>query len=83
VARVKYQGIFELTFCANIDEMSQRGNYIGMIQQCKRFLETVYSAGTITERKDYQSGTGAKGNGLLERKLLCEVNHLSLVIVCH
>jgi hypothetical protein len=49
-----------------------------MTQQCKRYLETVYSAGAIPERMVYQSGTGAKGNRLLERKLLCEVVHLFL-----
>jgi hypothetical protein len=61
-----------------LDGMSRQENYIVMAQQCKRFLETVYSAGAITERMVYQSGTGAKGNGLLERNLLCEVVHLFL-----
>jgi hypothetical protein len=46
-----------------LDGMSWQDNYIGMTQQCKRFLETVYSASTIMERKVYQSGTGAKATG--------------------
>jgi hypothetical protein len=36
-----------------LDGMRRQGNYIGMTQRCKRFLETVYSAGAITVRKVY------------------------------
>jgi hypothetical protein len=28
-----------------LDGMSRQGNYIGMTQRCKHFLETVYSVG--------------------------------------
>jgi hypothetical protein len=52
-----------------LDGISCQGNYIGMTQRCKRFLETVYSAWAITERAVYCSGNGAKGHGHLERNL--------------
>ncbi len=61
-----------------LNGMSRQGNYIGMTQRCKRFLENVSSAGAITERTVCRSGTGETGNGLLGRKLLCEVVHLFL-----
>ncbi len=53
-----------------LDDMSCQGNYIGMTQRCKRFLETVYSSGDITDQVIYQNGTGAKGHGQCERTLL-------------
>ncbi len=58
--------------------MRRQGNYIGMTQQCKWFLECIYSAGAITEREVYCSGTGAKGHGQQEKKLLREVIDLFL-----
>ncbi len=58
--------------------MSRQGNYIGMTQQYKHFLEIVYLAGSITERVVYRSGSGAKGNRQLERLLLWEVMELFL-----
>jgi hypothetical protein len=56
-----------------LDGMRHKGNYIGMTQRCKRFLETVYSAGAIADREVYRSGTRAKGHGQQEKKLLWEV----------
>jgi hypothetical protein len=61
-----------------LEGMSRQGNYIGMTQQCKRFLEIVYSAGSITKRVVYRSGSGAKGNGQWEHSLLWEVMELFL-----
>jgi hypothetical protein len=58
--------------------MSRQGNYIGMTQSCKQFLEAVYSVGSITERVVYRSGMGAKGNGQLEQTLLWGVMELFL-----
>ena len=61
-----------------LDGMCCQGNYIGMTQKCKRFLECVYSAGAISERTVYRSGQGAKGRGQLEKKLLSKVLHIFL-----
>ena len=61
-----------------LDSMSRQGNFIGMMQKCKRFLESVYSAGTISERTVYRSGQGAKGRGQLEKKLLSKGLHIFL-----
>ncbi len=58
--------------------MCCQGNYIEMTQKCKQFLESVYSAGAISERTVYRSGWGAKGRGQLEKKLLSEVLRIFL-----
>jgi hypothetical protein len=58
--------------------MRCQGNYIGMTQRCKWFLGSVYLAGAIPEREVYRSGTGAKGHGQQEKKLLWEVIDLFL-----
>ena len=56
-----------------LNSMSQQGNYIGMTQGCKCFLETDLSTGAITKRVVHQSGYGVAGNSLNERRLLWEV----------
>jgi hypothetical protein len=61
-----------------LDRMSRQGNYIGMTQKCKQFLEAIYSTGAISKRTVYRSGQGAKGRGQLEKKLLSEMLHLLL-----
>ena len=38
-----------------------------------QFLEVVYSPGDLTERVIHQSGTGAKGHGQSELRLLWEI----------
>jgi len=61
-----------------LNSMTRQGNYIGMTKRCKRFLEVVYSPGDLTKRVIYQSGTGAKGHGQSERRLLWEIVDLFL-----
>ena len=61
-----------------LDRMSRQGNYIGMTQKCKQFLEAIYSTGAISKRTVYRSGQGAKGRGQLEKKLLSKVLHIFL-----
>jgi hypothetical protein len=61
-----------------LEGMSRQGNYIGMMQRCKHFLEIVYSAGSITERVVYRSGSGTKVNGQLECSLQLDVMELLL-----
>ena len=61
-----------------LDGMCHQGNYIGMTQKCKQFLECVYSVGAITKQTVYRSGQGAKGRGQLEKKLLSKVLHIFL-----
>jgi hypothetical protein len=61
-----------------LEGMSHQGNIIGMTLCCKQFLETVYLAGTITERVVYRSGNGAKGDGQKESKYIWEVVELFL-----
>jgi hypothetical protein len=61
-----------------LDGMCRQGNLIGMTQRCKRFLEVVYSSGDISERVVHRSGTGAKGHGQSERRLLWEIIDLFL-----
>jgi hypothetical protein len=61
-----------------LDEMTCQENYVGMTQRCKQFLETVYSTGSIKEREVDYSGTGVKGHGQQEKKLLWEVMDIFL-----
>ena len=62
-----------------LDGMTCQGNYIGMTQRCKRFLEVVYSPGDLTQRVIYQSGMGVKGHGQSGQRLLWEIVDLFLV----
>ena len=61
-----------------LNGMCCQGNLIGVTQQCKRFLEVVYSSRDISERVVHWSGTGAKGHGQSERQLLWEIIDLFL-----
>ena len=61
-----------------LDGMCSQGNLIGMTQQCKQFLEVVYSSGDISDRVIHQSGMGAKGHRQSERRLLWEIIDLFL-----
>jgi hypothetical protein len=62
----------------SLEGMCRQGHYVGMTQRCKRFVDAIYSAGTITERTVYRSGMGASGRGQLEKMLLSEAMHLFL-----
>jgi hypothetical protein len=61
-----------------LEGMMRQGAYIGMIQQCKRAVEVIYSAGAMNKRVVHRSGTGAKGNGGQEKSLIMEVFDLFL-----
>ena len=62
-----------------LEGMCHQGNFIGITQRCKRFVEVVYSSGDITDRVIHWNGCGAKGNGQSERNLLWEVIELFLL----
>ena len=61
-----------------LDGMSRQGQFIGLTQKAKRVVETIYSPGAITSRIVHRSGTGSKGNGSTEKKLISEVIGLFL-----
>jgi hypothetical protein len=65
-----------------LNGMSRQGNYTGMMQGCKQFMETVYLAGAITKRAVYRSGYAAKGSEQMEKKILWEVMELFLLGDC-
>ena len=58
--------------------MCRQGNYVGMTQRSKCFIDAIYSAGTISEQTVFCCGMGAKGRGQLEKMLLSEALHLFL-----
>ena len=62
----------------SLEGMCRQGHYVGITQRCKRFIDAIYSAGSISERTVYRSGMGAMGRGQLEKMLLTEAVHLFL-----
>jgi hypothetical protein len=62
----------------SLEGMCRQGHYVGITQRCKRFIDAIYSAGSISERTVYRSGMGAMGRGQLEKMLLAEAVHLFL-----
>jgi len=65
--------------------MCCQGHYVGITQRCNRFIDAIYSAGSISKRTIYQSGMGATGRGQIEKMLLAEAVHLFLGdgCLCH
>jgi cupin superfamily acireductone dioxygenase involved in methionine salvage len=61
-----------------LEGMCRQGHYVGITQRCKRFIDAIYSAGSISERTIYRSGLGATGRGQVEKMLLAEAVHLFL-----
>jgi hypothetical protein len=47
------------TVCT-LEGMMRQEAYLGIIQQCKRAVEVIYSAGAMNKRVVHRSGTGAK-----------------------
>ena len=62
----------------SLEGMCRQGHYVGITQRCKRFIDAIYSAGTISKRTVYRSGMGAMGRGQLEKMLLADAVHLFL-----
>ena len=61
-----------------LEGMCCQGHYVGITQRCNRFIDAIYSAGSISKQTIYQSGMGATGRGQIEKMLLAEAVHLFL-----
>ncbi len=61
-----------------LDGMSRQVQFIGLTQKAKSVVETIYSAGSISECIIHRSGMGSKGNCTLEKTLMGHVVSLFL-----
>jgi hypothetical protein len=56
-----------------LKRMSRQGRFICLTQKAKHVVETLYLAGSISERIIHRSRMGSKGNCTLEKTLMGKV----------
>jgi hypothetical protein len=56
-----------------LNGMSRQGQFIGLTQKSKRVVETIYSAGSISDCIIHRSGMGSRGNCTLEKTFIDKV----------